>query len=298
MGQGQGGTGTRGAVVITGASSGIGRACALHLDQRGFRVFAGVRCPEDGADLARASSAALMPVALDVTDARSIAAAAADVAAATGGCGLAGLVNNAGTTVWGPLEFIPPGELRGQLEVNVVGLVAVTQALLPHLRAGRGRVVNLGSLSGRLALPFYGPYAASKFALEALSAALRVELRPWGIRVAIIEPGAVATPIWGKAMAAGDAWMRAGPSELRERYGPGIRGVHANARRLARAARPAAEVARAVEQALTARRPRARYRVGQTRHTRALRLVALLPEALRDWVIALSLPRTPWHGRG
>src|SRR5712691_5002789 len=181
-----------GAVVITGAASGIGEACALHLDKLGFCVFAGVRREVDGAALQGKASERLTPLLLDVTDAASIRFAVEIVATGVVETGLAGLVNNAGITVAGPLEFLPVSELRRQLEVNVIGQVAVTQAFLPLLRRGQGRIVNMGSLAGRIATPFIGPYHASKFAMEALTDSLRMELRRWGMHVSLIEPGFIA----------------------------------------------------------------------------------------------------------
>src|SRR5258708_33287478 len=181
-------------VVATGASTGIGEACALRLDRRGFHVFAGVRREVDGGALKQKASGRLTPILLDVTDASSIKSAAAAVAASLDEEGLSGLVNNAGIAIAGPLEFLPIDELRRQFEVNVIGQIAVTQAFLPLLRKGHGRIVNMGSISGRLAFPLLGPYAASKFALRALTTALRMELRPWGIPVSIIEPSGIATP--------------------------------------------------------------------------------------------------------
>ncbi|HVF10558.1 MAG TPA: SDR family NAD(P)-dependent oxidoreductase, partial [Abditibacteriaceae bacterium] len=183
---------SRPAVLVTGASTGIGAACALHLDEIGFQVFAGVRQAAAGLELRDKAANRLTPLMLDITSTASIAEAVGTIQAATGGV-LHGLVNNAGIVVAGPLEYVPVEEVRRQLEINVVGQVAVTQGVLPLLRAGRGRIVNIGSISGRSALPFMGPYSASKFALEAITDALRVALRPWQIRVSIIEPGAVAT---------------------------------------------------------------------------------------------------------
>lgn len=272
--------GRRRAVLITGASTGIGRACALHLDRLGFDVAAGVRRAADGDAVRAAASPRLSSVLLDVASADSVAAALGEVAARVGPDGLAGLVNNAGIAVAGPLEILPISELRTQFEVNVIGLVAVTQAALPLLRRGRGRIVNIGSISGRMAMPVLGPYAASKFAVEALSDALRVELQPWGIDVALIEPGPVATPIWDKGRKAGAA--------LRERVAPAAHALYADAiaaleRGAARADReavPPEEVARAVEHALTAPRPKTRYLIGKT--TRAQALIARLPDRLRD----------------
>jgi NAD(P)-dependent dehydrogenase (short-subunit alcohol dehydrogenase family) len=183
-------------VVITGASTGIGAACALALDKLGYRVFAGVRHPADGERLQQQAGPRLMPIRLDVTDAASISAASHTVAAMVGERGLAGLVNNAGIGVAGPIELLPLADWRRQFEVNVFGLIAVTQTFLPLIRTGRGRIINMGSIAGRASMPFMAPYAASKHALEAITDALRLELQPWGIRVALIAPGAIATPIW------------------------------------------------------------------------------------------------------
>src|SRR3972149_6942761 len=192
---------TRGAVVVTGASTGIGRACVQRLDTMGFRVFGGVRREVDGESLKSETSDRVTPILIDVTDSVSIASAAEVVAAAVGEAGLAGLVNNAGIPVPGPLEFLPLEDIRRQLEVNVIDQIAVTQAFLPLLRKGRGRIVNVGSIAGKFATPFLGPYTASKHAMEGLSDALRQELRPWGIHVALVEPGSIATPIWQKGQA-------------------------------------------------------------------------------------------------
>src|SRR5438552_5007347 len=154
-----------GNIVITGASTGIGEACALRLDELGYRVFAGVRKPADGEALQKKASDRLSRVILDVTNEESIAAAVRMV----GDVPLAGLVNNAGIVVAGPVEMIPIAMWRKQFEVNVIGQVAVTQAFLPMLRAGRGRIVNMGSVAGRSAIPYSGPYCSSKFALEGLT---------------------------------------------------------------------------------------------------------------------------------
>ena len=212
-------------VVITGASTGIGAASALHLDQRGFTVFAGVRKPADGAVLQQSSSDRLIPIMLDVTDQASIQQAQAIVSERVGTTGLYGLVNNAGIAVPAPLEAISIPDLRRQLEVNVIGQVAVTQAFLPLLRQARGRIINMGSIAGRAAMPLMGPYSASKFALEAITDALRLEVQQWGIHVSIIEPGAIATPIWDKS--AGDAMNReaAIATELRMLYEPMVAAV-------------------------------------------------------------------------
>lgn len=275
------------AVVITGASTGIGAACALDLVRHGFQVFAGVRRKEDGEALRR-HDARLVPLPLDVTDERSVRAACDLVEAAVTGAGLAGLVNNAGIAVAGPLEALPLDALRRQLEVNVVGQVAVTQTFLPLLRRGHGRIVNIGSIAGRAAMPFMGAYSASKYALEAVTDALRLELRPWGIRVSIIEPGAIATPIWeksGREAAALEAGLSA---DMRERYAPAVVGVKEAVRRAAVRAIPPAAVAAAVRHALTARWPKTRYVVGWDAKIRAL-MVKILPDRVTDWLLAWAL---------
>ncbi len=283
----------RGAVVVTGASTGIGAACARSLDRLGFRVFAGVRRPEDGEALARQASQRLTPLLLDVTDGASIAAATEVVAQAVGGAGLAGLVNNAGIAVAAPLEFAPLDEVRRQLEVNTIGPLAVTQAFLPLLRAGHGRIVNVGSIGGLVASPFTGPYSASKFALEALTDSLRMELRPWGLHVCIVAPGVVATPIWAKSVAVADQLLQALPREAHELYGAAMDAVRTNAMRTAQSGAGIAPeaVARAVAHALTARRPKTRYLVGPDARVGAL--AAYIPARLRDRLIlaAQHIPR-------
>src|SRR5918912_1873648 len=209
-----------GSIVITGASTGIGRACALRLSSKGHRVFAGVHKDSDGESLARDARGELVPIIVDVTDAGSIDAAARVVDDAVGGSGLQGLVNNAGIAVSGPLEFLPVEDLRRQMEVNVIGQIAVTQAFLPLVRRGRGRVVNMGSVAGRApSAPLIGPYAASKMAMEALTDSLRLELARWDIFVSIVEPGSIATPIWDKSGPDFDHLMDAMPDEGKERYG-------------------------------------------------------------------------------
>lgn len=278
-------------VLITGASTGIGRATALHLDRLGWTVYAGVRKETDAESLRAASAGRLIPVRLDVTDAPSIAAAAETIGGGDGGAGLRGLVNNAGIAVAAPVEFLPLDQLRRQLEVNLVGQVAVTQAVLPLLRAGRGRVVNMSSIGGRLASPMMAPYNASKFALEALTDVLRLELRPWGIDVVAIEPGAIATPIWEKSVAAADHMLPSLPVAAQELYGPAIEAARRWAARQAAAGIPPEAVARAVARALTARRPRTRYAVGRDAQVGVL-LARLLPDRLRDELI-LRLSRQP-----
>jgi len=280
-------------VVITGASTGIGAACALHMDRLGWRVFAGVRRQGDAEALRAQGSVRLTPISLDVTDTVSISTAASAVAGAVGAAGLSGLVNNAGIVVPGPLEFLPLPDLRRQLEINVVGQVAVTQGFLPLIRAGRGRIVNMGSIAGRMATPFTGAYGASKFALEALTDALRLELQPWGISVSIIEPGSVATPIWEKSAKNAEAMFGAVPPETFVLYAEAIEAVKKAAAHAAKNAVSPVDVARAVEHALTASRPRTRYVVGREAKIRAA-MALLVPDRVRDNMVAkaMRLPKT------
>ncbi len=249
------------AVLVTGASTGIGRACALTLDRAGFRVFAGVRKDADAAALRTAASARLTPVFLDIADAASVAGAARQVGDAVGAAGLAGLVNNAGIGVAGPVEYLPLDDLRRQFEVNVFGQVAVTQACLPLLRRARGRIVNIGSVGDRLTIPFGGALCGSKSALASLTDALRLELRPWGLRVCLIEPASIHTPAVDKTLADVEGRIRALPPEGAARYAALLRTFTARAVRRERDGSAPEVVAAAVRHALTAARPRTRYPV-------------------------------------
>ena len=278
-----------GTVVVTGASTGIGEAAARHLDSLGFSVLAGVRKDADAERVEAAGSERLRPLKLDVTEAESVESAAAQVGEAVHGTGLAGLVNNAGIAVSAPLEFVPPDQLRHQLEVNVVGQVAVTQAMLPLLRAGRGRIVNVSSIGGRVALPLAGPYAASKFALEALSDTLRRELRHLGVGVVVVEPGGVKTPIWDKGTETADAILADAPPEMSELYGGLETGLRREARRIAtETGIDPSEVAEVIGTALTARRPRTRYLVGRDAKVRAA-AGRVLPDRAMDALIGRAL---------
>lgn len=272
-------------VLVTGASKGIGLACARRLAGRGYRVFAGCRAEEDADGL---WSYGVTPVRLDVTESDQIAATAAVIEEATGEAGLHGLVNNAGIAVAGPLEFLPVADFRRQLEINVVGQVAVTQAVLPALRRANGRVVFIGSISGRSALPFTGAYAASKFGLEAVTDALRVELLPWNIRVALVEPGVIATPIWETSLAFGEELLAAMPAQALEYYGHTVDGLRDRALRGKKGRDPDA-VARVVEHALTGKRPRLRYIVGADARLRLL--LERLPTRMRDRIVAEVIKR-------
>lgn len=274
----------RGAVLISGASTGIGRACAEHLDSLGFTVFAGVRKQSDADSLRGAGSGRTQPLMLDVTESESIASAIQTIDQASPD-GLAGLVNNAGVSVGGPLEFVAIEDWRRQLEVNFIGQVAVTQAALPALRKARGRIVNMTSIGGRLASPFLGPYNASKYALEAVTDALRLELRQFGVEVAAVEPGAVATPIWDKGRTSAEQATADMPAEALKLYSAGFAAISKFISLGERTGVPPLEVARAVAHALTASRPKTRYVVGRDAKMR-LALARLLPTRVMDRMVA------------
>ena len=275
--------GTTATVVVTGASKGIGAAVVRRLAADGFRVIAGVRRIEDAEALRDELGERVVPALLDITDPDAVAAAVELVGGEVGERGLAGLVNNAGIAVAAPLEFVPPAELGRQLEVNVVGQHAVTQALLPLLRRGRGRIVNLGSIGDRIVAPMTGPYHVSKFALRAWSDTLRLELSPWGIEVVLVEPGAVATPIWETSIAAAERLQQTLPAGVEELYGRAIAAARAGALRSAARGMPADQVATVVARALTVPRPRTCYLVGTD--ARITAVVARLPDRLRDRLI-------------
>ncbi len=270
------------AVVITGTSTGIGAACALDLARRGFRVFAGVRKEADGERLE--ASGRLTPLMLDVTDTASIQAAAETVRAAVEGSGLAGLVNNAGIVVPGPLELVSTDALRRQLEVNVIGQLAVTRAFLPLLRLRPGRIVNMGSISGRIAPPYMGPYTVSKFAMEAITDVLRVELRQWGIHVSIVEPDSVSTPIWEKVQESADRLDRETPPEIRGLYEHDLAELRDSTSRMGDRGMPVDRVVRKVRHALCARRPKTRYPVGW-RTRLGFWAFKHIPDRVRDWIL-------------
>jgi NAD(P)-dependent dehydrogenase (short-subunit alcohol dehydrogenase family) len=262
--------------LVTGASSGIGEACAVRLVQNGWRVLAGVRRSGD-------APPGTEEVLLDVTDDEQVRAVAARVDE------LHGLVNNAGIALAVPLEFVPLDELRRQLDVNVVGQVAVTQALLPQLRRTRGKVVFVGSIAGRSAIPFLGPYAASKHALEAIADSLRVELQPFGVDVTIVEPGTISTPIWTKSAERAVKLQERLPPTLGELYGGRLAALGRVAQKRGGNGASAADVAKVVESALTATNAPTRVLVGRDAKLRAG--IEHLPDRLRDRVYERILLR-------
>jgi NAD(P)-dependent dehydrogenase (short-subunit alcohol dehydrogenase family) len=281
----------RGFVVVTGASTGIGEASAIRLATQGFVVYAGVRKAADAERLQSQSLPGLRPLMIDVTDGESVKRAAAEVTNAVGNSGLKGLVNNAGVTGGGPLEFHELDDIRKMFEVNVFGLLAVTQAFVGLVRKGKGRIVNIGSVGGRMAVPFTGAYAATKFAVEAISDSMRVELRPWRIHVACIEPGSIATPLWERGLATGMEQMARWPEEAHRLYGEYIPRMVDVTQRTAKAGIPPARVADAVEHALTASRPKTRYLVGND--ARAQSLLRAVPDKGRDAIMGRYLGLKP-----
>jgi NAD(P)-dependent dehydrogenase (short-subunit alcohol dehydrogenase family) len=270
-----------GAVVVTGASTGIGRATALLLDQKGYRVFAGIRKEADAKSLAEAGSDRLSPITIDVAKPESIASAKEQVEEAVGSDGLVGLVNNAGVGSGGPLEFIPIDDFREVLEVNVTGQLAVTQAFLPLIRKAKGTVVFIASIGGRIASPFLGPYSASKFAIEALGETLRREVSPWGIDVAVIEPGSIVTNIWDKAEDALNEQEERLPSEAQGFYGPQLESWAKVFIGRGRKGIAPEKVATVVHQAISSSRPKPRYLVGMDAKVGA-KLNAALPRRTFD----------------
>jgi NAD(P)-dependent dehydrogenase (short-subunit alcohol dehydrogenase family) len=281
----------RRSVLVTGAGRGIGRAIALHLAAKNWDVFAGVRDPEAGRALA-AQSQRIAPIELDITVDADVSRLDELLPER-----LDAVVNNAGIGVLGPMETLSLDDVRRQLEVNVVGQIAVTQATLPRLRRCRGRLVFISSLAGRVAIPMEGMYSSSKFALEAVADSLRVELRPWGVRVIIVEPGAFDTDPWREILSLIDGAAAGMSAEERESYAPHIAGMRTLLAKLQGQTRPPEIVAAAVERALTRRRPRSRVVVP----TGAIGMVAMktaLPTPLMDawWARGLQIPAPSRNG--
>jgi NAD(P)-dependent dehydrogenase (short-subunit alcohol dehydrogenase family) len=269
-------------ILITGATAGIGRFAAMHLLRRGHRVLASGRNAAALAALTTETGALpLETLPLDVTDAASIAAAAAEVQRLTDGRGLDVLVNNAGYGLSGPLEGLTDAALKAQFDTNVFGLLAVTRAFLPAMRArGEGRVVNVASVLGHMSLPFLGAYCATKYALEALTDAPRLELAPFGIQAVLIEPGTIRSEFEERTLSS-LAPFRAGSP-----YAPFIDGFEKEARLFYKLAGRPEQVARAIERAVDARWPRARYRTPLTWRI-ALAFFRAMPTRVADWMLRL-----------
>src|SRR5215218_8411685 len=271
-----------GTVLVTGASTGIGEATVLHLATLGFDAVGAVRKDEDAE---RLEARGVRTVRIDVTDSDQIGAARDEL----GDTALTGLVNNAGIAVAAPLEFLPVDRLREQLEINLIGQMAVTQAFLPALRRARGRIVMVSSIGGRVALPLVSAYNASKFGLEGMSDSLRRELRSHGVDVILVEPGGVKTPIWNKAEQLADDMLEDVPPEAERVYGRLIAAVRAGTQEIAtETGSEPREVAHAIGQALTSSRPRTRYLVGRDAKMRAV-MSRVLPDRVMDRMISRTL---------
>ncbi len=267
-------------IFITGSARGIGKASALLLDSLGYKVFAGVRREQDAAEIKSKASNNLVPVIMEISDKDSINMGARYIESIVEDRGLYALVNNAGIVVAGPLEFIPLDLVRRQLEVNFIGHLAVTQSLMPLIRKGGGRVVNISSKEGIVAMPYIGPYCASKFALEAFSNSLRMELKPWNIPVSVIEPGTIATEIIQRSIDDAEECISNLPRHASAMYESCFNKARKAADRIASAAIPVESVAKVVAKVLAAKKPKLRYTVGLD--SRALSIMARL---LPDWIL-------------
>lgn len=274
--------------LVTGASTGIGYACAAALADKGFHVFAGVRNAADGERIRNESGGKLDPIQLDVTNPGHIAAAKQRITEVSGENGLRGLVNNAGIAVAAPLEFVPMADFEHQMNVNVKGVLAVTQAFVPLLRMASGRICLISSTNGFFAPPFMGPYSASKFAVEALGDSLRLELAPWNIRVSLVQPGAIQTPIWEKSKAANEAMLTRMPPECFTLYGKAIEVMRREAEKMAARSVPPSHVADCVTHAITAAKPKPRYLCGGGARMEWL-VARWIPDTLRDRLIRMLI---------
>jgi NAD(P)-dependent dehydrogenase (short-subunit alcohol dehydrogenase family) len=274
-------------ILVTGASSGIGEACALSLDKAGHVVFGGVRSEQAVERLCSKSSERMRPIILDITVPEQVARAVVEIERAVGADGLDGLVNNAGIAIGGPVEFVEPDEWRRQFEVNVIGQVAVTQAMLPLIRRAKGRIVFVGSIAGRVATPLGGPYGASKHALAGVVEALRSEIHRWGIKISIVEPPAVNTPIWEKGVSEATSLIPELPPLAEFYYGDQLRRLQEQVRSIGKAAPPPDKTVEAIAHALFARRPKLRYLPGTD-----AQLIGFLLRVLPDRVVAELLRRS------
>lgn len=274
-------------ILITGASTGIGKACALLLSRKGFSVFAGVRNSSDGSALMEEASGNIIPLLLDVTDANSITAAVKQISDSTENK-LFGLINNAGIAFGGPLELLSLSDIRDLMEVNVIGVFAITKALIPLLRNNEeGRIVNIGSMTSFFALPGFSVYSASKHALKAITDSLRVELLPFNIRVSIIETGRVETPIWGKGLSLADKTLREADEDIIELYGPMLDYLQEYAKNPSGISPD--QVAREVFRIVTSKKPKSQYLLGKD--ALILKLVSTLPDNMRGRMLLWSLPK-------
>lgn len=279
-------------VVVSGASTGMGAATARELAARGYHVLAGVRRESD-ADAVRADG--IEPVILDLTRSEHIEAVVDRIASDPDQRALQALVNNAGISVNAPVETLPLVDWRQLFEVNLFGHIALTQALLPFLHESHGRIVNISSVGGKIAMGTYGAYAGAKFALEAVSDALRRELAPHGVQVVVVEPGGVKTEMAGRGAATATRLALGMSVEQRQRYGDLVEAVIAQSAAFTRSGLPAERAGSVIAEAVTARRPRTRYTIGRDAAV-LTRLARLLPDRTLDRIVAASLrPYLPEH---
>lgn len=279
----------KGAVVITGASTGIGRATALLLDQAGYQVFAGVRSEEAANALRQQASGALLPITIDVTRPDVLAAAAGQMTEILGPeRGLAGLVNTAACVISGPLEFVPLDDIRQQLDVNLVGQVAAIQAFLPLIRHGHGRIINIGTSGWRVGPAFLGPYVMSKAGVDIMTHVLRRELQPWSIPVSVVEPGPVDTEFWDKALKGADAMAASFSPAAYNMYDRPFANGRRAILRMRRRGIPPEEAAKVLLAAMEIERPKPLYYVGLYGGLVG-GVSRLLPTRLIDWVTAKIL---------
>jgi NAD(P)-dependent dehydrogenase (short-subunit alcohol dehydrogenase family) len=274
----------KGAIVITGASTGMGEHCALGLAHMGYRVFAGVRKTADGEALKARASGSLEPLIIDVVNESQVRDASKKVEAALGGEPLTALWNNAGISVNAPLEFIALDDLRRQLEVNVIGQVAATQAFLPMIRKAKGRILITGSIGGFFTTPMLVPYCMSKYAMEAMADGLRRELRPTGVQVVLLEPGGIQSKILEKGIGEIETFLKNAPAEMMEVYGWLVKALRRVAPQMEKRAMPPQEVLDCVIHALESPRPKTRYRMGA--NSTAQKIIASLPDRWQDALVA------------
>ena len=270
--------------LITGTTSGIGLATAQLLDKKGWQVFAGVLPGEDTTSLETNTSENTTILPLDITRTEMIYDAIKRITAITGENGLNALVNNAGMAITGPMETLPMAAIRKQMDVNYFGHVEVTQAALPLIRKASGRIVNITSILGRLATPFSGPYCSSKFAMEAFTDVLRMELKPWGIHVIAIEPTAIKTGIWQQTRDFQEEMQSEMSADVHEKYGQQMQAQHEGTHQLESEGISPAHVAETIHTALTARSPKTRYGVGKNFGLYAF-LGRFVPDKLRDRIL-------------
>jgi NAD(P)-dependent dehydrogenase (short-subunit alcohol dehydrogenase family) len=272
------------AILITGTSTGIGRAAALQLDRLGYKVFATVRKEEDASSISAQASERLTPLMLDVTDRASLDHAQVVVDQQVGNAGLWGLVNNAGVGFVAPMEFVPLGDLRRLYEVNFFGLLALTQKFLPLVRKAKGRIVNISSTATSTVAPFHGPYTSAKLAVNGLTDALRLELKPLGVLVSLIIFGIVKTPIWDTAGDQSDQVSSEFPPEALELYGENLRSLRNYFNRIGQAGTSTEQATQPIVHALSAKRPKTHYFFGLNAARNNV-LGRLFYGRLGDWII-------------